>query len=143
MSVHAKQIFVNLPIKSLKQSKQFFSELGFTFNEHFENENTTCMIVNESIYVMLLEEDRFQSFTNKEIPNLATSAGSILAFSLGSRAEVDEVVNRALSAGASKYNDPQDHGFMYGWSFADLDGHLWEFFYMDEEAAAQAAQQQQ
>lgn len=141
MNFNSSKIFVNLPIKNLKESKAFFSKVGFTFNEHFENETTTCMVINESIYVMLLEEEQFQSFTKREIPDPTSNAGHILAFSLNRKEEVDEIVNRAFDAGAGKYNDPQDHGFMYGWSFADINGHLWEFFHMDEAAAAGASEQ--
>ena len=139
MTVNAKQIFVNLPIKNLQTSKAFFSKVGFTFNEQFEDETTTCMVISETIYVMLLEEERFVSFTKKEIPDTTNYSEAIVALSVGSRAEVDEIVKQAFAAGASKYNEPQDHGFMYGWSFADLDGHLWEVFYMDESAAEEAA----
>ncbi|MDQ0207455.1 VOC family protein [Alkalicoccobacillus murimartini] len=139
MTVNAKQIFVNLPIKNLQTSKAFFSKVGFTFNEQFEDETTTCMVISETIYVMLLEEERFVSFTKKEIPDNTNYSEAIVALSVGSRAEVDEIVNQAFAAGASKYNESQDHGFMYGWSFADLDGHLWEVFYMDESAAEEAA----
>ena len=141
MTVNAKQIFVNLPIKNLQKSKAFFSEVGFTFNEQFEDETTTCMVINETIYVMLMEEAKYTAFTKKEIANTDTHSEAIVALSLGSREEVDEVVNRAFAAGAGKYNEPQDHGFMYGWSFADLDGHLWEFFHMDLVAAEKAAKQ--
>ncbi|WYP26814.1 VOC family protein [Alkalihalobacillus sp. FSL W8-0930] len=141
MNMNARQIFVNLPVKDLQKSKAFFTEVGFTFNEQFEDESATCMVVNETIFVMLLEEDRYTSFTKKEIPNTSTHSEAIVALSLDSREEVDEVVNRAFAAGAGTYNEPQDHGFMYGWSFADIDGHLWEFFHMDMAAAEAAAKQ--
>ncbi len=135
MNINAKQIFVNHPVQNLQKSKSFFTEVGFTFNEQFEDESATCMVVNETIYVMLLEEDRYTSFTKKEIPDTNTHSEAIVALSLDSREEVDKVVNRAFAAGAGSYNEPQDHGFMYGWSFADIDGHLWEFFHMDMAAA--------
>lgn len=137
MNSQPKQVFINLPIKKLQRSKAFFSELGFRFNEQFENETTTCMVVNDSTFVMLLKEERFQAFTKREIADTSKVAEAIVALSLESREEVDAIVNRALAAGATPYNEPQDHGFMYGWSFTDLDGHLWEFLYMDEAAFEQ------
>ncbi|PJN87715.1 VOC family protein [Bacillus sp. mrc49] len=132
MRVQAEKIFVNLPVKDLDASIQFFTKVGFAFNEQMTNENATCMVISESIYVMLLVEDYFKTFTKMEIPNSETSAEAIVALSVNSKQEVDEVVNRALNAGAQPYNEAIDHGFMYGWSFRDLDGHLWEIFYMDE-----------
>ncbi len=95
------------------------------------------MVVNDSIFVMLLEEERFRAFTKREVADTSKVAEAIVALSLESREEVEAIVNRALAAGATPYNEPQDHGFMYGWSFTDLDGHLWEFLYMDEAAFKQ------
>ncbi|MCK1992208.1 VOC family protein [Peribacillus muralis] len=137
MRVQADKIFVNLPVKDLDASIQFFTKVGFTFNEQMTNENATCMVITESIYVMLLVEEYFQTFTKKEIANSETSAEAIVALSVNSKQEVDEVVNRALNAGAQPFNEAIDHGFMYGWSFKDPDGHLWEIFHMDESAFSQ------
>ncbi|MGE7879375.1 VOC family protein [Peribacillus muralis] len=137
MGVQAEKIFVNLPVKDLDASIQFFTKVGFAFNEQMTNENATCMVISDSIYVMLLVEDYFKTFTKKDIPNSETSAEAIVALSVNSKQEVDDVVNSALTAGAQPSNDAIDHGFMYGWSFKDLDGHLWEVFYMDESGFSQ------
>ncbi len=131
------KIFVNLPVQDLLKSVQFFSELGFTFNPQFTDENAACMVVNNDIYAMLLTEKFFRSFTNKEIPDTTRSSEVILALSVESRAKVDDLVNKAFAAGAEKYNEPSDNGWMYGWSFQDLDHHLWEVFSMDMKAASQ------
>ncbi len=133
----ATQIFVNLPVKDLDRSVAFFTQLGYTFNPQFTDENATCMIVSENIYVMLLVEDFFKSFTKKEIPDTANHAQVIIALSSESREQVDEWVNKAVAAGATTPNEKQDQGFMYGWGFQDLDGHLWETMYMDPNALHQ------
>ncbi|MFZ2489747.1 MAG: VOC family protein [Anaerolineae bacterium] len=127
------QIFVNLPIKSLKRSVDFFTALGFTFNAQFTDETTTCMIVSNSIYVMLLEEERFRTFTPKPISDAHSSTEVLLAFACDSRATVDDLVQKAVAAGGSTYKEPDDHGFMYAHSFQDPDGHIWEVFYMDPD----------
>lgn len=132
MGVQAEKIFVNLPVKNLDASVEFFTKVGFEFNEQMTNENATCMVISESIYVMLLVEDYFKTFTKKEIPDSAASMEAIVALSVKSKEEVDEIVNRALDVGGKPFNEAIDHGFMYGWSFLDIDGHSWEVFYMDE-----------
>lgn len=124
-------IFVNLPVKDLNRTVAFFTKLGFTFNAQFTDETATCMIVTESIFVMLLTEAKFQTFTPKPISNAKESTEVLVAFSLESREAVQEMVRTAVAAGASIYAEPQDHGFMYQHGFEDLDGHLWELFYMD------------
>ncbi|MGW6383743.1 VOC family protein [Peribacillus butanolivorans] len=132
MGVQAEKIFVNLPVKDLNASIEFFTKVGFEFNEQMTNENATCVVISESIYVMLLVEDYFKTFTKREIPDSAKSTEAIVALSVKSKGEVDEIVNKALDAGGKPFNEAIDHGFMYGWSFQDIDGHLWEIFYMDE-----------
>ncbi|MFE0506719.1 VOC family protein [Peribacillus butanolivorans] len=132
MGVQAEKIFVNLPVKDLNASIEFFTKVGFDFNEQMTNENATCVVISESIYVMLLVEDYFKTFTKREIPDSAKSTEAIVALSVKSKGEVDEIVNKALDAGGKPFNEAIDHGFMYGWSFQDIDGHLWEIFYMDE-----------
>ncbi|MCX6217039.1 VOC family protein [Spirosoma sp.] len=127
----ATQIFVNLPVKDLTKSIEFFTRLGYTFNPQFTDEKATCMIISESIYVMLLVEEFFKSFTKKEIADTAKCAEAIICLSSNSREAVDEWVSNAVAAGATTPNEPQDHGFMYGHGFQDLDGHLWETMYMD------------
>lgn len=134
MKNEAMKIFVNLPVKDLEQTKAFFTALGFSFNPQFTDNKAACLVINDYIYAMLLKEEYFKSFTKKEIPDTSTNAEAILAFSVSSREEVESIVNKAFEAGAKPYNDPQDHGFMYIWGFQDLDGHLWEFLYMEQGA---------
>ncbi|MGO4734395.1 VOC family protein [Paenibacillus sp. 2KB_22] len=134
MAIRAKQIFVNLPVQDLKKSVEFFTKVGFEFDANFTDESATCMIIGENIYAMLLVEERFQSFISKKISNAADTTEVIVALSVDSREQVDAIVQAALDAGAKPSNEPQDHGFMYGWSFQDLDDHLWEVSYMDLSA---------
>lgn len=133
----ATKIFVNLPVKDLKKSINFFTQLGFSFNPQFTDEQATCMIVGENIFAMLLVEERFKDFTKKPISDAKKSTEVLLALDAPSRAEVDAMIRNAVKAGGSTYSDPQDHGWMYGHSFADLDGHQWEILYMDESAIPQ------
>ncbi|MBD2309102.1 VOC family protein [Chroococcidiopsis sp. FACHB-1243] len=129
------QIFVNLPVKNLKQSIQFFTQLGFQFNPQFTDETATCMIVSENIFVMLLTHEKFKSFTPKEICDATKSTEVLVCLSAQSREAVDEMVRKAIAAGGTTYNEPQDHGFMYAHGFQDLDGHIWEIVYMEPSAA--------
>jgi uncharacterized protein len=133
----ATQIFVNLPVKDLNKSVEFFTKLGYEFNSQFTDENATCMIVSENIFVMLLVEKFFKTFTPKEICDTAKSAEVLVALSFESRAEVDAMVAKAIAAGGTTYNEPQDHGFMYQHGFQDLDGHIWEIFFMEPSAVNQ------
>ncbi|MEO7531259.1 MAG: VOC family protein [Sediminibacterium sp.] len=134
----AAQIFVNLPVKDLAKSIAFFAKLGYTFNQQFTNENATCMIISENIYAMLLVEPFFKTFTKKEICDTSKNIEAIIALSAESRKAVDELANKAMEAGAMESKPPSDEGFMYTRSFEDLDGHLWEIFYMDMSAIPQA-----
>ena len=129
-----RMIFVNLPIKDVKASRAFFGALGFTFNEQFCSENTACMVVEENIFVMLLEHARFRDFIKGEISDTAKGVEVLTCLSAGSRAEVEDTVGKALAAGGQPWMPPQDHGFMYGSSFRDLDGHVWEVMWMDPAA---------
>lgn len=131
MAASPRKIFVNLPVRDLAESKDFYSRLGFTFNPQFTDDTAACMIVSEEAYVMLLTESFFQRFTNKAICNTATHTEGLLAVSCASRADVDTMVTTAVAAGGSHVLEPQDHGFMYAWSFYDLDGHHWEPLWMD------------
>lgn len=133
----AKQIFVNLPVKDLEKSKKFFNEIGFTFNPQFTDANAACMIIGENIFAMLLVEKFFKGFTKKEICDATKHTEVLIALDADSRAEVDGIVQKAVAAGGSIYKEPQDHGWMYGHSFADPDGHQWEFLYMDMNAFAE------
>jgi predicted lactoylglutathione lyase len=130
----ATKIFVNLPVKDLNKSVAFFTKLGFSFNAQFTNENATCMVISEDIFVMLLIEPFFKNFTKKEIADATKTTESIICLSAESRAEVDEMVSRALAAGGAAPNEKQDHGYMYGHGFEDVDGHLWEVMWMDPAA---------
>jgi hypothetical protein len=132
------QIYVNLPVKSLNQSITFFTKLGFTFEPKFTDENATCMIVGDNIFVMLLVESFFETFTTKPISDAKASTEVILALSYESREKVDELVAEAVKAGGKTPNPVNDLGFMYQHGFEDLDGHLWEVFYMDEAAMPDA-----
>lgn len=137
VALKSKNIFINLPVKDLHKSTDFFQALGFEFNPQFTDESTACMIVSDNIFVLIMVEERFKEFSKKEIVDAATSSEAIFCLSAESRDQVDEVVNKALAFGGKSSNDPQDHGFMYGWSFQDLDGHIWEVVYMDESAMNQ------
>lgn len=132
MADNVRQIYVNLAVRDLKRTKEFFTQLGLEFNPKFTDDNAACMIINEGAYVMLLRETFFKTFTKKQICDTGTHTESLLALSCGSRAEVDALVNKAIAAGGTHAMDPTDHGFMYGWSFYDLDLHHWEVFWMDE-----------
>jgi predicted lactoylglutathione lyase len=137
MGFQVKQIYVNLPVKDLNKSVDFFTKVGFEFNPQFTDENATCMVVGENIFVMLLVENYFKTFIKKEIADATKNTEVIVAVSAESRVQVDEIVNKALAAGGKPSNDPIDHGFMYGWSFQDIDGHLWELMYMEESSVDQ------
>lgn len=137
MALQSKQIFVNLPVKDLNKSIDFFTAIGYEFNPQFTDQNAACLVIGDNIFAMLLVEEFFQTFTKKELTDATRSTEVIVALSADSKAQVDEIVNKALAAGATPSNDPVDHGFMYSWSFQDLDGHLWEFLYMDQGAVPQ------
>ena len=134
----AKRIFVNLPVKDLGKSIAFFKRLGYTFNPQFTDENATCMIVGENIFVMLLVESHFMTFTPKPISDAKASTEAIIALSVESREKVEEHVRNALAAGGKTISEAKDHGFMYQHGFQDLDGHLWEVVYMDPKFAGQS-----
>lgn len=128
------QIFVNLPVKDLKRSIEFFTRLGYTFNPNFTDEKATCMIISDTIYAMLLVEPFFKTFTQKAVCDTSKDIESIIALSCESRAAVDELAQKAEDAGATIPKPANDMGFMYTRSFEDPDGHLWEVFYMDPAA---------
>lgn len=131
----SRKIFVNLPVADLKRSMEFFSKLGFEFNPHFTDDNAACMIVSEEAFVMLLRHEFFQGFTKNTICDTSKSTEALFALSCPDREGVDDIVKKAIEAGGTHAQDPQDHGFMYGWSFYDLDRHHWEVVYMDPSAA--------
>ena len=131
----SRKIFVNLPIKSMERSQAFFKALGFSFNPQFTNEQGACMVIAEDIFAMLLVEPFFQTFTKKPIADATKTTEVLVCLSCESRAEVDEMVRKAVAAGGTAPNAPQDHGFMYAHGFEDLDGHVWELAWMDPAAA--------
>lgn len=129
-----RKLFVNVPVGDLQRSIDFFESLGFTFNTQFTDATATCMLVGEDAYFMLLTREKFQEFSKRPVADSTRTTNALYAFSVNSRAEVDEIVGKAFAAGGSRAHDPQDHGFMYQWSFFDLDGHHWEVFWMDPAA---------
>jgi uncharacterized protein len=131
------EIFVNLPVKDLNKSIEFFTQLGFKFNPQFTDETATCLIVADHVFVMLLTHDKFKMFTPKEICDATKSTEVLVCLSCDSRAQVDEMVRKAVAAGGTTYDGPQDHGFMYGHGFQDLDDHIWEIIYMEPNAISQ------
>lgn len=134
MGFQAGQLFVNLPVNHLQESIDFFTALGFGFNPQYTDEKATCMIINENTFAMLLTREFFGTFTSKSIVDTSGHTEVIMALSVPSREQVDELVKKALDAGGKPFNDPVDHGFMYNWSFQDIDGHLWEVMSMDESS---------
>jgi predicted lactoylglutathione lyase len=125
------KLFVNVPVADLQRSIVFFEALGFHFNTQFTDATATCMLVGEDAYFMLLTRERFQGFSKRPLPDPTRETGALFSFSVGSRAEVDETVKKAVAAGGTAAGAPEDHGFMYEWSFHDPDGHGWGVFWMD------------
>jgi predicted lactoylglutathione lyase len=128
------KLFVNLPVNDLQRTIEFFEALGFAFNTQFTDATATCMLVGEDAYVMFLVHDRFTGFSKRPIADSKKYSQALFSFSVNSRAEVDATVKRALASGGSTDDEPEDHGFMYEWSFRDLDGHGWGVFWMDPAA---------
>jgi predicted lactoylglutathione lyase len=133
----ATKIFVNLPVKDLKQSIAFFTRLGFAFDPRLTDETATCMIVGQDIFVMLLTHAKFASFTPNPICDATQSTEALVCLSIERRKGVDEMVRKAVAAGGRVFNQPQDHGFMYAHGFQDPDGHIWEVIHMDASAIEQ------
>jgi uncharacterized protein len=128
-----RMIFVNLPVKDLQASREFFTKLGFDFNPQFSDDNTACMIVDENIYVMLLVEQRFRDFINGEISDATRATEVLTCLSADSKEQVDETIAKAVEAGGKPWKPTMEQGPMYGGSFQDLDGHVWELIYMDRQ----------
>ncbi len=129
-----KQIFVNLPVKDLPRSRTFFESMGYSFNPQFSNDQGACLVISDTIYAMLLTEPFFKTFTKKAIADAKKSTEVLICLSCESKAEVDQLVAKAVAAGGSTPSPVQDHGFMYSHSFEDLDGHTWELMHMDPNA---------
>lgn len=133
----ARKIFVNLPVKDLNKSKEFFGKLGFSFNAQFTDATAACMVVSEDIYAMLLTYEKFQQFTPNPISDAMKSTEVLVCLSCDSREQVDEVVRKSTAAGGQTVGEPIDYGFMYARSIQDLDGHIWEWIWMDPAAMKQ------
>lgn len=127
----ARKIFVNLAVKDLKRSMGFFEKLGFSFNKQFTDDTAACLVISEDIYAMLLTQAKFKGFTTKELADPTKVSEVLTCLSADSKAEVDRLADTALAAGGTKHMPPMDFGFMYGRSFNDLDGHVWELVWMD------------
>jgi predicted lactoylglutathione lyase len=131
---NSRKVFINLAVRDLKRSMEFFKRLGFEFNPQFTDDKAACMIINGEAFAMLLTEPFFKTFTKRAICDTNSQTEGLFALSCNSRAEVDEMVKKAITAGGKNAMDPIDHGFMYGNSFYDLDGHHWEVLWMDPKA---------
>jgi hypothetical protein len=133
----SRLLFVNLPVRDLAASIAFFTELGFAFDEKFTNDECGCLVISEQAYVMLLAESRFADFTTKPTADARSTTEALLCVSAEDRQGVDALADAALAAGGAPAKEPMDHGFMYGRSFQDLDGHHWEVMWMSSEAVEQ------
>ena len=131
-----RMIFVNLPVKDLEASKRFFGELGFEFDPKFTDDTASCMVIDQNIFAMLLTEPRFRDFINGEIADTSQVTEVLTCLSAESREEVDDLLANALAAGGSEWKPKMEEGPMYGASFQDLDGHVWEILHMDQSALA-------
>ena len=129
--MYQQMIFVNLPVNDLEAAKKFFTELGYTINAQFSDETAASVVISDTIIAMLLTKEKYAQFTKKEIVDSTKASEVLIALSAESREKVDELVDKAVAAGGSISGETQDHGFMYGRAFDDLDGHTWEVAWMD------------
>ena len=136
MSTSPTMIFVNLPAKDVAASGAFFSKLGYEINPQFSTDDCVCVVISDSIIAMLLSESRFSDFTDRPIADATQTTESIIGLSAPSREAVDELADNALAAGGATHQEAKDEGYMYGRSFCDLDGHIWEVMWMDPAAVA-------
>lgn len=127
----SRTLFLNLPVRSIDASREFFSSLGFEANEQFSDDNALCLVVTDNIYVMLLREPFFQTFVNGRVADAHEVTEVLTCLSCESREEVRELVRRALAAGGKPWKDPIERDGMYGHSFQDIDGHVWELLHME------------
>ncbi len=132
----SRLLFLHLPVADLAASREFFAQLGFEFGGRLRDDGAVCMVLSEQAYVILLTRERFAELVPRPVPGAGAATGLALAVSAGDRAAVDALAATALAAGATPGKDPQDYGFMYGRSFHDLDGYLWEVMWMDPVVAA-------
>lgn len=128
------KIFVNLPVKDLNKSKEFFTAIGFSINPQFTDDTAACVVISEDIYAMILTHAKYKEFTKKEIADATKTSEVLNCISFDSKEEVNRFVDAALNAGATTSREPMDHGFMFARTFDDLDGHTWEAIYMDMNA---------
>ncbi|OEJ31912.1 VOC family protein [Streptomyces subrutilus] len=129
-----QMIFVNLPVKDLDAARAFWEKLGYSFNPRFSDETAASLVISDTIFAMLLTEEKFRGFATKPVADASKTTEVMVALSAESRAKVDEVVDAALAAGATEPRPPMDLGFMYGRAFEDLDHHVWEYVWMDPAA---------
>lgn len=134
-SMMVTNIFVNVAVKDLNKSMEFFKKIGWSFNPHFTDQNAAALVIGSNIYAMLLTEPFFKTFTKKELIDTSKNVEALFALSVESKDQVNELVNKALAAGATEPKPASDYGFMYSRDFEDLDGHTWEILWMDPEAA--------
>jgi predicted lactoylglutathione lyase len=135
----SKLIFVNLPVTDLPRAVAFYEAVGATKNPQFSDDTAACMVISDTIHAMLLTHDKYRQFTSKPIVDAKTASEVLICISADSRGEIDDLVAKATAAGGTGDPTPtQDFGFMYGRSYEDPDGHIWEVMWMDM-AAAQAA----
>ncbi|GAA3295429.1 VOC family protein [Streptomyces cinereospinus] len=132
--MYQQMIFVNLPVNDLDAAKRFFTELGYSINAQFSDETAASVVISDTIVAMLLTREKYGQFTKKEIADATKTSEVLLCLSAESREKVDELVDRAIAAGGTASGETQDHGFMYGRAFDDLDGHTWEVVWMDPAA---------
>jgi len=132
--MYQQMIFVNLATDDVDASKKFFTELGYTINPQFSGDDCTCVVISDTIIAMLLSKQRYADFTKKEIADSRRPSEVLMCLSAESREKVDELVDKAIAAGGTGTEDAIDHGYMYGRSFDDLDGHSWEVMWMDPAA---------
>ena len=129
----SKMIFVNLPIADVVRSREFFGRLGYSFNEQFSNEQGLCLVISDTIFAMLVKPEFLNTFLDKPVGNPKDGVTGLISLSFDSAEEVREMCERAFAAGARNYKEPTDLGFMFQWGFEDLDGHIWEAFWMNPE----------
>lgn len=136
-NMNIRSIYINLPVKNIEKTREFWTKLGFGFNEHFSDEKALCLVLNHgNIYAMLISHEYYSTFTNRPIADGSTTQ-VLLAIDVSSRDKVDEIVRAALENGGTRYLEATDEGWMYYDRFADLDGHQWEVMFADESQIPQ------
>ena len=134
----ATKIYVNLPVKDLQRSVRFFKAMGFGFDPQLSDETAACMMISDDIFAMLLTEAKFREIARRPVADATRMTEVLTCLSVESRARVNQLVDRALTQGGREMREPEDHGYMFGRSFSDLDGHIWEIIYMNQKAMGQS-----